>query len=85
MGSISKIMGIPPDIVEGATIVKNYGDEYAVIENYKSIIEYTEHSVKLQGKQMKVFLLGECLCIDSFDAQECLVSGRIQEIRLVRY
>lgn len=44
---IQKI-GLQPDILDGATIVKTYGDEYAIIENYKSIIEYTECSVKLQ-------------------------------------
>ena len=52
MNPISKKMGLQPDILDGATIVKAYGDEYAIIENYKSIIEYTEEIVKLQGKHV---------------------------------
>lgn len=84
MNSVSKKIGLQPDILDGATIVKTYGDEYAIIENYKSIIEYTECSVKLQGKHVKVLICGENLCIESFEPDECRVFGTIREIDLVR-
>ena len=46
MNPISEKLGLQPDILEGATIVKMFGTEYAIIENYKSLIEYTECLVK---------------------------------------
>ncbi len=84
VNSVSKKIGLQPDILDGATIVKTYGDEYAIIENYKSIIEYTECSVKLQGKHVKVMICGDHLCIASFEPDECRVLGKIREISLVR-
>ena len=85
MNPISKKMGLQPDILDGATIVKAYGDEYVIIENYKSIIEYTEEIVKLQGKHVKVVINGSCLCIESFEPDECRVFGKINQICLVRF
>ena len=76
MNPISKKMGLQPDILDGATIVKTYGDEYAIIENYKSIIEYTEETIKLQGKHVKILVCGNDLCI---------VCGKINDISLIRF
>ena len=73
------------DILDGATIVKTYGDEYAIIENYKSIIEYTEETIKLQGKHVKVMVCGNNLCIESFEPDECRVCGKINDISLIRF
>lgn len=85
MNPISKKIGLQPDILDGATIVKTYGDEYVIIENYKSIIEYTDTLVKLQGRHVKVVISGDRLCIESFEADECRVYGKINEICLVRF
>lgn len=85
MNPISEKMGLQPDILDGATIVKAYGDEYVIIENYKSIIEYTEETIKLQGKHVKVVISGEALCIKSFEPDECRVFGKINQICLVRF
>ena len=49
MNPISEKLGLQPDILEGATIVKMFGTEYAIIENYKSLIEYTECLVKVHA------------------------------------
>ena len=72
--------GAQPDILEGATIVKMFGTEYAIIENYKSLIEYTECLVKVQGKHMRVVIEGEKLGIESFQPDECRVCGKIEKI-----
>lgn len=85
MDPLSKKIGLQPDILDGATIVKTYGDEYAIIENYKSIIEYTGAVVKLQGKHVKVMICGDGLCIESFEPDECRVYGKINEISLIRF
>ncbi len=85
MNPVSKKIGLQPDILDGATIVKTYGDEYAIIENYKSIIEYTGAVVKLQGKHVKVMICGDELCIESFEPDECRVYGKINDISLIRF
>ena len=81
MNPISEKLGLQPDILEGATIVKMFGTEYAIIENYKSLIEYTECLVKVQGKHMRVVIEGEKLGIASFQPDECRVCGKIYTYR----
>ena len=73
MNPISEKLGLQPDILEGATIVKMFGTEYAIIENYKSLIEYTECLVR-------VVIEGEKLGIESFQPDECRVCGKIEKI-----
>lgn len=85
VNSVSKKIGLQPDILDGATIVKTYGDEYAIIENYKSIIEYTDETIKLQGKHVKIMVCGNNLCIESFEPDECRVCGKINDISLIRF
>ena len=84
MNPISEKLGLQPDILEGATIVKMFGTEYAIIENYKSLIEYTECLVKVQGKHMRVVIEGEKLGIESFQPDECRVCGKIEKIYLYK-
>ena len=38
--NLSEKLDIPPDVTEGATIINVYGNQTALVENYKSIIEY---------------------------------------------
>ena len=85
MNPISEKLGLQPDILEGATIVKMFGTEYAIIENYKSLIEYTECLVKVQGKHMRVVIEGEKLGIESFQPDECRVCGKIEKIYFASY
>lgn len=83
--SVSKKLGLPPDILEGSTIIKSYGDQCVIIENYKSLIEYTENVVKIQGKHMKIMVEGNDLYIERFEPDECKVCGKICGISYVRF
>ena len=80
MDPISEKLGLQPDILDGATIVKMFGGEYAIIENYKSLIEYTDCVVKVQGKHIRVVVEGKALRIESFRGDECRICGQIEKI-----
>ena len=41
MKSVSDKLHLPPDILEGATVINVYGKDMALVENYKSIINYS--------------------------------------------
>ena len=80
MDPISEKLGLQPDILDGATIVKMFGGEYAIIENYKSLIEYTDCVVKVQGKHIRIVVEGKALRIESFRGDECRICGQIEKI-----
>ena len=63
MKKITEMLDLMPDILEGATIINVYGNESALVENYQSIIEYSQNQIKLQGKHVKILIEGEELLI----------------------
>lgn len=82
MKSVSDKLHLPPDILEGATVINVYGKDMALVENYKSIINYSPEEIKLQGKHMKLLIQGEDLYIERFTLEDCKIKG---DIHLVQY
>ncbi len=83
MGKLAERLNIPPDVAEGATIVNMYGNHSALVENYKSIIEYSNTLIKLQGKHVKLLIEGEKLEIDRFTREDCKIRGNIQMVQYI--
>ena len=82
MRTVSEKLNLSPDILEGATVVNMYGKHMALVENYKSIIDYSPAQIKLQGKHIKLLFQGERLKIERFTQDDCKIQG---EINLVQY
>ncbi|MCH5252168.1 MAG: YabP/YqfC family sporulation protein [Lachnospiraceae bacterium] len=84
MKKISEKFDLPPDILEGATIVNVYGNQSALVENYKSIIEYSPNQIKLQGRHVKLLIEGNNLEIDRFTLEDCKIRGDIQLVHYIQ-
>ena len=84
MKKISEKLDIPPDVTEGATIVNVYGNQSALVENYKSIIEYSPEQIKLQGKHVKLLIEGKGLMIDRFTPDDCKIKGMIENVQYIQ-
>ncbi len=84
MKTVSERLNLAPDILEGATVVNMYGKHMALVENYKSIIDYTPEQIKLQGKHIKLLIQGERLRIDRFTREDCKIQGDINLIQYVQ-
>lgn len=83
MKRVTEMLDLMPDILEGAIIINIYGNETALVENYQSIIEYSQNQIKLQGKHIKLLIEGEDLLIDRFTEDDCKIYGRIEEVRYI--
>ena len=81
--NLSEKLDIPPDVTEGATIINVYGNQSALVENYKSIIEYSDTQIKLQGKHIKLLIEGSKLEIDRFTKEDCKIRGIIQVVQYI--
>ncbi len=77
----AEIFGVPKDIAVGAMIVTVTGRTDIYIENYSNIIEYTDNSIKLQGRNTRVKISGSALKADYFTKAGMKVKGRINEIK----
>ena len=77
---ISDKFDIPQDIIAKAPVIFGYGNNRLCIENYRSIIEYTEELIKIQTKQQKIYIKGSKLVIAYFREDEMCVFGNISSI-----
>ena len=78
---LSDKFDIPEDIIAKAPVILGYGNHRLCIENYRSIIEYTE---ELQTKQQKIYIRGNKLLIAYFREDEMCVLGNIDSIEYHR-
>lgn len=76
-------LNLPKDVLLGASIMHITGQHELYIENYKSIIEYTDKIIKVQGKTTKVYISGNNLHIEYFNRDDMKISGRIKNIEFV--
>lgn len=81
-GYVTNKLGISPDIIDGGSIIKIYGREYVVIENYKSIIEYTNDMIRIQGKRDRISVKGKNLCIVFYTDTDMRIDGNITDVIL---
>ena len=80
MKRIVEALELPKDLCLGALNVKLIGQYEALIENYKSIIEYGNEVKKLQGKNTRVKIQGKNLKISYFTKDDMRIKGLICQI-----
>ena len=78
-----KAFQLPGDCVMGSTNIVLSGKNRLFVENYRNIIEYTDTTLKIQGKSCKIFITGKSLYIESYSADMMLVKGLVMEIKYI--
>lgn len=71
---------LPKDVVLGEVLVSFLGRHSVVIENYRSIILYTDCSIKLQAKNCRVTICGSRLVIEYYTNEEMKINGFIKSL-----
>ena len=75
---IAERLKLPKDMVVGAAIVTAIGKHELYVENFRSILTYSDCCLYLQGKTGRIRIQGKNICIDYYNAEEIKVVGRIQ-------
>lgn len=70
-------LGLPRDVVLGDVLVSLIGRGQVNVENYRSILIYTDTLVKLQARNCKVLVHGSRLRIDYYTSEEMQITGQI--------
>lgn len=79
----SEAFSLPGDCVMGNTNIVLSGKNRLFVENYRNIIEYTDTTLKIQGKSCKIFITGKSLYIESYSADMMLIKGLVMEIKYI--
>jgi sporulation protein YqfC len=68
---------LPKDVVLGEVLVSFIGRSQVVIENYRSILIYTDERIRIQAVNCKLELFGRRLQIDYYNHDQMRISGQI--------
>lgn len=71
---------LPKDSLLGASIITVTGENDALVENYKGILQYSDDLILLQGKNRRIELKGKHLTIVYYTNEDMKISGRIETI-----
>lgn len=71
-------LNLPEDVFIGEMLLTFIGGHEVTVENYRSIVFYTDTVLKLQGKTMRLTITGKRLVIEYYDKEELKLTGQIK-------
>lgn len=71
---------LPQDAVRGETLLTFIGKGAVLVENYRSILLYSDTSIKIQAKRYRLVIVGRNLCIRYYDKDEMKITGQLESI-----
>lgn len=77
---LSKKWNLPEDVLAKVPVITAYGQHKVLIENYRSITEYTDRTIQIQTKTGKIVIQGKNLVIGYFREDAMCVYGQIATI-----
>ncbi len=73
---------LPMDVCLGELVISVIGRRAVYVENYRSILFYTDERLKIQGKSCKLVILGKGLTVEYYTEEEMKVNGLIERVEL---
>ncbi len=78
--SLAESFHFPQDVASGETLLEFTGKSSVRIENYRSILVYTDTQIRIQAKKYQLCIIGKNLCIRYYDKDEMVVTGRMESV-----
>ena len=80
--TISELLKLPADVACSDTRIIMIGTSTLKIENYRSILVYSETTIKIQAIQQIVIIDGSEMKIRYYDQDEMEIQGRIHGVTI---
>ncbi|MBR5267193.1 MAG: YabP/YqfC family sporulation protein [Lachnospiraceae bacterium] len=79
--AVFELLKLPTDVACGDTRIYMIGKSKLKIENYRSVLVYSETMIKIQLIHKKIVIEGEQLQIRYYDKEEMEIIGCIEVLR----
>lgn len=76
--AVVSALNLPEDVFFGEMLLSFVGSHEVTVENYRSIVFYTDTVLKLQGKNGRLVITGKRLSIEYYDKEQLKLTGMIQ-------
>lgn len=77
---ITRALGLWQDACLGETMLTFIGKTAVRIENYRSLLIFSDTSIKIQAKRYRLSVSGKRLTIRYYDKDEMEIAGQIESI-----
>ena len=71
---------LPRDVMLGEVLISFSGRSCVVVENYRSILFYSDTLIRIQAKNCRVVFKGNRLVIEYYTSEEMKICGLIQSM-----
>ena len=78
--AIVSALNLPEDVFLGEMLLYFTGSTSAVVENYRSILFFSDCILKIQGKNMRVTVTGKHLSVEYYDRTQLKLEGQIETV-----
>lgn len=78
--AIVSALHLPEDVVCGEMLLYITGSRAAVVENYRSILFFSDQMLRLAGKTTRLTITGKGLSIEYYDREHLRVTGQIVSV-----
>lgn len=76
--TVVSALNLPEDVFMGEMILTFIGSHEVTVENYRSIVFYTDTVLKLQGKNTRLTVTGKRFVIEYYDKEQLKLTGQIK-------
>ena len=76
--AIVSALNLPEDVFLGEMLLFFTGSTSAVVENYRSILFFSESVLKIAGKNTRLTITGKALSIEYYDREQLKITGCIE-------
>lgn len=76
--AVVSALNLPEDVFFGEMLLSFVGSREVTVENYKSIVLFSDGVLKLQGKTGRLIITGRRLSIEYYDKEQLKLKGSIQ-------
>ena len=77
------LLSLPKEITLDMSVITLMGRGEITIENYKTILEFTDTKIRLRTKESDISIEGERLSLSQVTSESVQITGRIIGILLV--
>ena len=79
-GELAEKIQVPGEIIPAAGIITVTAGRYALVQDHRGIVEYSEERIVLALKRGKLNLTGSNLQLKAMNGGELIITGRIQNV-----
>ena len=82
METVTERLGLPEELLDGASRLTLIGGNQVRIENYQCLLSYTAETLEVGSGRLRLRIRGEGLRICSMNREELLIEGTILAVEV---